>query len=91
MWVDFHVRGQQGKDFFTGGSVIVDTYFDQKQQFKVENILIADSFLINMKLFASQYINWWTGVVWIIVMFLSAVWTLTAPIHCRGSTGEQML
>ncbi len=29
--------------------------------------------------------------LWIIVMFLSAVWTLilTAPIHCRGSTGEQ--
>ncbi len=28
-------------------------------------------------------------VVWIIVMFLSAVWTLilTAPIHCRASTG----
>ncbi len=31
--------------------------------------------------------------LWIIVMFLSAVWTLilTAPIHCRGSTGEQVL
>uniref|UniRef100_A0A671MZT1 Immunoglobulin lambda-like polypeptide 5 n=1 Tax=Sinocyclocheilus anshuiensis TaxID=1608454 RepID=A0A671MZT1_9TELE len=30
--------------------------------------------------------------LWIIVMFLSAVWTLnvTAPIHCRGSTGEQV-
>ncbi len=29
----------------------------------------------------------------IIVMFLSAVWTLilTAPIHCRGSIGEQMM
>ncbi len=28
----------------------------------------------------------------IIVMFLSAVWTLilTAPIHCRGSIGEQV-
>ncbi len=28
--------------------------------------------------------------MWIIVMFLSAVWTLilTAPIHCRGSIGE---
>ncbi len=46
-----------------------------------------DLFLTNMHLFTSQYINWWTGVVWIIVMFLSAVWTLilTAPIHCRGS------
>ncbi len=31
----------------------------------------------------------WSGVdyLWIIVMFLSAVWTLilTAPIHCGGS------
>ncbi len=30
--------------------------------------------------------------LWVIVMFLSAVWTLilTAPIHCRGSIGEQV-
>ncbi len=29
----------------------------------------------------------------IIVMFLSAVWTLilTAPIHCRGPIGEQVM
>ncbi len=37
----------------------------------------------------------WSGVdyLWMIVMFLSAVWTLilTAPIHCRGSTGEQVM
>ncbi len=36
----------------------------------------------------------WRGVdyLWIIEMFLSAVWSLilTAPIHCRGSTGEQV-
>ncbi len=40
-----------------------------------------------------------TGVPWIIVIlrimtFLSAVWTLmlrTAPIHCRGSIGEQVM
>ncbi len=38
-----------------------------------------------------KILNWWTGVMWTIVMFLSAVWTLilTAPIHCTGSTGEQ--
>ncbi len=38
---------------------------------------------INLSFFLSQDINWWTGVVWIIVMFLSAAWTLvlTAPIH----------
>ncbi len=37
----------------------------------------------------------WSGVdyLWIIVMFLSAVWTLvlTAPIHCRGSIGEKVM
>ncbi len=36
----------------------------------------------------------WSGVDYlcIIVMFLSAVWTLilTAPIHCTGSIGEQV-
>ncbi len=38
-------------------------------------------------------INWWTGVVWIIEMFLSAVWTLilTAPIHCRASIAETLM
>ncbi len=46
-----------------------------------------DLFLTNTQFVSSQDVNWWTGVVWIIVMFLSAVWTLilTAPIHCRGS------
>ncbi len=45
------------------------------------------------KHFSSHDINWWSGVVWIIVMFLSGVWILilTAPIHCRGSIGEQVM
>ncbi len=52
-----------------------------------------DLFLTNTQLLASEDINWWSGVVWIIVMFLSAVWTLilTAPIHCRASIGEQVM
>ncbi len=50
-------------------------------------------FLTNTQLYTSKDVNWWTGVVWIIVMFLSAVWTLIlmAPIHCRGSIGEQVM
>ncbi len=54
--------------------------------FHVKTILM-DLFLTNTQLFTSQDVNWWTGVVWIIVRFLSAVWTLilTAPIHYRGS------
>ncbi len=45
-----------------------------------------------MELFMSQDINWWTGVMWIIVMYLSAVWSLIlmAPIHCSGSIDEQV-
>ncbi len=46
-----------------------------------------------MQLLSSPDVNWWTGVVWIIVMFLSAVWTLilTAPIHCRASIAETLI
>ncbi len=38
-------------------------------------------------------VNWWTEMLWIIVMFLSVVWTLilTAPIHLRWSIGEQVM
>ncbi len=45
------------------------------------------------QIWSSPDVNWWTGVVWIIVMFLSAVWTLilTAPIHCRGYIAETVM
>ncbi len=79
---------------FTGGHVIMDSYFVQKWQFKFKKAIMMDLF-IQTQLFTSQDVKWWTGVdyLWIIVMFLSAVWTLilTAPIHCRGSIGEQMM
>ncbi len=49
--------------------------------------------LNNEFILASQGV--WSHVDYlrIIIMFLSAVWTLilTAPIHCRGSTGEQVM
>ncbi len=50
-------------------------------------------FFTNTLLFDPQYVNLWTGVLWIIEMFLSVVWTiiLTAPIRCRGSIGEQVM
>ncbi len=55
---------------------------------------MMDLVLTNTKLLSSQDINW-SGVdcLWIIVMFLSAVWTLilTAPIHCRASTAETVM
>ncbi len=37
--------------------------------------LYFKSVCTNMQVFASQKVKWWTGVVWIIVKFLSAVWT----------------
>ncbi len=43
-------------------------------------------FLTNM-----QFVDY-LHYLWMIVMFLSAVWTLilTAPIHCRASIAEQV-
>ncbi len=35
-------------------------------------------------LLSCQDVHWWTGVVWIIVMFYQTL-ILTAPIHCRAS------
>ncbi len=44
----------------------------------------------NMQRLASQVITWWTGVVLLLVMYLSAVWTLIlmAPI---ASIDEQVI
>ncbi len=55
----------------------------------VKNVLMLDLF----QLLSSPDVNWWTGEVWVIVMFLSAVWTLilTAPIHCRASIAETLM
>ncbi len=48
-------------DFFTEGSNIMNSYFNQKQWFKVKNVLMMDLF----QLLSSPDVNWWTGVVWI--------------------------
>ncbi len=57
-------------------------------------ILVINVLMLDLsQLLSSPDVNWWTGVVWIIVMFLSAVWTLilTAPIHCRASIAETLM
>ncbi len=48
------------------------------------------SFLLNKTLIDGLE---WCGYLWIIVMFLSTVWTLilTAPIHCRGADVIQLM
>ncbi len=48
MLVDFDVRGQQGMDFLIRRTIITNSYFGQKQQFEVKNILMMDLFLTNM-------------------------------------------
>ncbi len=61
---------------------IIDYYFGQNLCFKVKISLIDGLFYKHS-----------FSYLWIIVMFVSAVWTviLTAPIHRRGSIGEQVM
>ncbi len=79
MWLEFGVRD--------------GLYYGLWTCILVKNVLMLDLFLRNMQLLSSPDVNCWTGVVWIIVMFLSAVWTLilTAPIHCRASIAELVM
>ncbi len=64
----------------------INLYFKQKQRFN-------DGF-IYYKHSCSLHKTWINGLDWcgLLVMFLSAVWILimTAPIRCRGSTGEHL-
>ncbi len=46
---------------------IEDSYFSRIQWLDVKNVLMLDL----SQLLSSPDVNWWTGVVWIIVMFLS--------------------
>ncbi len=70
---------------------------DSQMTFSLEEAIFCtqNSYLptIGLFLLSSADVNWWTGVVWIIVMFWSSVWTLilTAPIHCRASIAEQVM
>ncbi len=65
---------------------IIDYYSGQNVCFKVKISLIDGFLFLFLQTHRFSY-------MWIIVMFLSAVWTLilTAPIHRRGSTGEQVM
>ncbi len=48
--------------FFTGGHVIIDSYFVQKWQFKFKKPLWW-IYLFQTQLFTSQGVNWWTGLL----------------------------
>ncbi len=98
--VDFDVRGQQWIDLITGGSVIVDYGFvfllevTSSDSFNVKNALMMDLLITNRWVLLLLYRTLIDGLESCgLVMFLSAVWTLilTAPIHSRGSNGEQVM
>ncbi len=84
MSVDFDVRGQQGMDFFTGGSDSMDL---QTPNDKKKN---------STRNFSSQDINWdWTGVFWITCGLLWCFYQLFGLSFWRhpftGSIGKQKL
>ncbi len=62
------------------------------KRFEVKKVLMMDLFQL---LSSQDGLMDWSGVdyLWIIVIFLSAVWTLilTAPIHCRASIDETVM
>ncbi len=91
MLVDFDVRGQQRMDLFTGGS-ITDLYLSRSNSFNLK--CFNDGFVSYKRIFLLQRTSideLKLDYLWIIVIFLSVVWTLilTAPIHWRGCIVEQ--
>ncbi len=95
MLVDFDVREQQEMHFFTGGSIfmdVMDVILNRSGVLKLK--YLNGGFVYNKHTaVTSPDVNWGIGVVWIIVMFLSAVWSLilTAPIHCSASIAESWI
>ncbi len=51
MWVDFDVRDNREWTFYLDEALLMDSYFMQKQQLEVKNMLKVDLFLTNMQLF----------------------------------------
>ncbi len=48
-----------------------------------KNVFMMDLFITNMQFFTLPVVNWWTGAVWITVMFLSAVWFWRHPFSAE--------
>ncbi len=69
----------------------MDSYFVRSDGLKLK---MSHTFWLHKTLIDG--LEWCVYYLWTIVtivMFLSAVWSLilTAPIHCRGSVGEQVM
>ncbi len=88
--MDCDLRGQQGLDFFHWRIMDYELdIFARSNRLKLKPI--KDGFVLRTRSFSLHKMLTDVVFLWIIVMFLSAVWTLilTAPIHCRGFIGEQ--
>ncbi len=64
--------------------------FSQKQQFVVKNVFLMDLFITNTVFshFTRCWLMDWSHIGYCDA-FISLI--LTAPIHCRGSIGEQVM
>ncbi len=74
--------------FFTGGRVIMD--------YGLYGILVKNILMLDLShLLSSPDVNWWTGVLWIIVMFLSDSHSdgthSLQSIHCWDTDAETHL
>ncbi len=75
-WVCFFIRFGEMLHFITCSAMDALQWMGavrMRVQTADKNITIIHKY---PQLLSSQDVNWWTGVVVIIVMFLSAVWTL---------------
>ncbi len=97
--VDFGER-TTGIDLFSGGIVIMDygLVFWPGVTSKMKLKCFNDGFIYKHAVWLHTMLIGgldWRGVdyLWIIVVYLSSVWTLilTAPIHCRGFIGEPVM
>ncbi len=72
--------------------LIMNWYFGRRNGLNLKHLNYS---FVSYKHAAFQVKSLIVGLEWcgLLVMFLSAVWTLilTAPIHCRGSTAEQVI
>ncbi len=84
---------QQEMDFFSGGSVIMGLLLEKVHLLLsliwvilVKNILMMDLF----QLLSSPDVNWWTGVVWIIVDYCD-VFISCLDSHSDGTHSLQSI
>ncbi len=80
--------------FINGGSVIMDYgLFGILGRSEGLKLKCLNREFVSYKHASFHFTRLGVDYLWIIVMFLSAVWTLilTAPIHCRASIAETVM